>query len=72
MKAYQVTKESFDGTGQVATEDLDIFSSPEFAQKYIDEYIAKHGGNIFKLKNDFGGRGGVEIVITEVSDFYIN
>jgi hypothetical protein len=71
MKAYQVTKESYSGTGQVSKPELGTFSSQEAAQKYIDGYVAKRGGNIHKLTNDFGQRGSVEFVITEVNDFYI-
>ena len=65
MKTYQVTKRDYDGTGQIATQNLDIFSSTEAAQKYISEYVAKRGGNSRKLINGFTGqRDGVEIVIT--------
>jgi hypothetical protein len=71
MKSYQVTKESYDGKGQVAKLVLDHFSSQEAAQKFINEYVAKRGGNIHKLPNEFGQRGSLEFVVTEVNDFYI-
>ena len=71
MKSFQVTKESYNGKGQVAKLVLDHFSSREAAQKFINEYVAKRGGNIHKLTNEFGQRGLLEFVVTEVNDFYI-
>jgi len=71
MKAHQVIKQSYDGYGQVGAQPLDTFSTIEYAQAYINEYVEKRGG-IERLSNDFGGRGSVELVIKEVDDFYID